>query len=190
MALDMDMHDDVAAAERAGASDQGNLEKLERVGAGTAITAEIFGLVGKSQFFTEFSREDISVMAGYMEVYRAQPGEIIIREGDEGDFMLLIVGGEIDILKKNHRGEQQHMTTAGPGMTLGEMSMIDGEPRFATCMASQPTTFAVLTRDNMAKIILDHPGLGSKILVKMVTMLSLRLRQTSARLLRYMAEPR
>lgn len=171
-------------------SDQGNLERLERIGAGTAITAEIFGLVGRSQFFTEFSKEDISTLAGYMEVYRAQPGEIIIRERDEGDFMVLIVDGEVDILKKTYRAEQQHMTSAGPGMTLGEMSMIDGEPRFATCIASQPTTFAVLTRDNMAKIILDHPSLGSKILVKMVTMLSARLRQTSARLLRLMEENR
>jgi CRP-like cAMP-binding protein len=170
------------------ATDQGNLAKLERVGAGTAIATEIFGLVGRSQFFTEFSKEDISTLAGYMEVYRAQPGEIIIRESDEGDFMVLIVDGEVDILKKSHRAGQQHMTSAGPGMTLGEMSMIDGEPRFATCMASQPTTFALLTRDNMAKIILDHPSLGSKILVKMVTMLSLRLRQTSGRLLRMMEE--
>ena len=48
----------------------------------------------------------------------------------------------------------------------------------------------MLTRDSMAKIILDHPSLGSKILVKMVTMLSQRLRQTSARLLRFMEEPR
>ena len=172
------------------ATDQGNLARLERVGAGTAIASEIFGLVGKSQFFTEFSKEDISTLAGYMEVYRAQPGEIIIREGDEGDFMVLIVDGEVDILKKGHRSAQQHMTSAGPGMTLGEMSMIDGEPRFATCMASQSSTFAVLTRDNMAKIILDHPSLGSKILVKMVTMLSLRLRQTSGRLLRMMEDNR
>jgi CRP/FNR family transcriptional regulator, cyclic AMP receptor protein len=171
-------------------ADQSNLSKLERVGGGSAIAGEIFGLVGKSQFFAEFSQDDISILAAYMEVYRAQPGEILIREGDEGDFMVLIVDGEVDILKKSHRAEQQHMTSAGPGMTLGEMSMIDGEPRFATCMASQPTTFAVLTRDNMAKIILDHPGLGSKILVKMVTMLSLRLRQTSARLLRVMEEAR
>ena len=65
-------------------TDQNNLAKLERVGAGTAIAGEIFGLVGKSQFFTEFSHEDISILAGYMEVYRAQPGEILIREGDAG----------------------------------------------------------------------------------------------------------
>ncbi|MBS1218971.1 MAG: cyclic nucleotide-binding protein [Proteobacteria bacterium] len=179
------------AQDNSGAvTDQTNLAMLERVGAGTAIAGEIFGLVGKSPFFAEFSQEDISILAGYLDVYRAQPGEIIIREGDDGDFMMLIVDGEIDILKKTYRAEQQHMTSAGPGMTLGEMSMIDGEPRFATCIASQPTTFAVLTRDNMAKIILDYPGLGSKILIKMVTMLSLRLRQTSARLLRVMDENR
>jgi len=92
----------------------------------------------------------------------------------------------VSIRKKGLRGEQQLMTAAGPGMTLGEMSMIDGEPRFATCIATGPTVFAVLHRDDMAKIILDHPSLGSKILVKLVSMLSARLRQTSARLLQFM----
>lgn len=168
------------------ASDQGNLLNLEKVGKNAALAEEVFGLVGKSQFFSEFSRDDISVLAGYLDVYRAQPGEIIIREGDVGDFMLLVIDGDVDILKKGVRGEQQHMTSVGPGLTLGEMSMIDGEPRFATCLATKPTVFAVLTRDNMAKIILDHPSLGSKTLVKLVTMLSLRLRQTSAKLLQYL----
>ena len=163
-----------------------SLQHLERFGKGAAVANEIFGLVGKSLFFAEFSREDIAVMAGYMDVYRAAPGQTIIREYDSGDFMLLIIEGAVDIFKKGMRGEQQHMTNVGPGMTLGEMSMIDGEPRFATCIATEPTIFAVLHRDNMAKIILDHPSLGSKILVKLVSMLSARLRQTSARLLQYL----
>jgi len=162
------------------------LRHLERVGKGSAITNEIFGLVGRSLFFAEFSREDISILAAYMDVYRARTDQIIIRETDGGDFMLLVIEGAVNILKKGMRGEQQHMTTAGPGMTLGEMSMIDGEPRFATCIATGPTVFAVLHRDDMAKIILDQPSLGSKILVKLVSMLSSRLRQTSARLLQYM----
>jgi len=156
------------------------------VGKATANVEEIFGLVGRSPFFAEFSREDISVLAGYMDVYRAHPGQSIIRENDGGDFMLLIIEGAVDIFKKGMSGEQQHMTNVGPGMTLGEMSMIDGEPRFATCIATELTVLAVLHRDDMAKIILDHPSLGSKILVKLVSMLSSRLRQTSARLLQYM----
>ena len=166
--------------------ERSQLQHLERVGKGAAIANEIFGLVGRSLFFAEFSREDISVLSGYMDVYRAQAGETVIREGDDGDFMLLIIEGAVDIFKRSTRGEQQHMTNVGPGMTLGEMSMIDGEPRFATCIATETTQFAVLHRDDMAKIILDHPSLGSKILVKLVSMLSARLRQTSARLLQYM----
>jgi CRP-like cAMP-binding protein len=162
------------------------LRHLERSGKGSAMTEEIFELVGRSMFFAEFSRDDISILAGYMDVYRARPGETIIRENDGGDFMLLIIEGAVDIFKRGMSKEQQHMTNVGPGMTLGEMSMIDGEPRFATCVATEPTVFAVLHRDNMARIILDQPGLGSKILVKLVSMLSARLRQTSARLLQYM----
>jgi len=167
-------------------SGRNDLQHLERAGKGTAIAEEIFALVGRSPFFAELSREDISIMAGYMDVYRAQAGETLIRENDGGDFMLLLVSGAVDIFKRGMSGEQQHMTNVGPGMTLGEMSMIDGEPRFATCIATEPTSFAVLHRDDMAKIILDHPSLGSKILVKLVSMLSARLRQTSARLLQYM----
>jgi CRP/FNR family transcriptional regulator, cyclic AMP receptor protein len=170
-------------------SDQDNLSQLERVNKGAALTDKIFSLVGRSQFFAEFSREDISILTGYMDVYRAQPGRLIIREGESGDFMLLIIEGAVDILKHGIRSEQ-YMTSAGPGMTLGEMSMIDGEPRFATCLVTQATVFAVLTRDAMAQIILDQPSLGSKILVKLVTMLSLRLRQTSVRLLKYMERSR
>ena len=61
---------DVEATNPARAS----LQSLERVGKGTAIADEIFGLVGRSLFFAEFSREDISILAGYMDVYRAQTG--------------------------------------------------------------------------------------------------------------------
>jgi len=162
------------------------LEGLESLGSGIAFAEQIFSLVGRSQFFAEYSRDDIKLLAGFMRIYHAQPGQTIIREGDVGDYMLMIIRGEVDIYKKNLIGEQQHMTSVTPGMTLGEMSMIDGEPRFASCVALKETTFGVLTRDNMVKIILEKPSLGAKILIKLVTMLSQRLRQTSAKLLQYM----
>jgi CRP-like cAMP-binding protein len=73
-----------------------------------------------------------------------------------------------------------------PGKSLGEMSMIDGEPRFASCIAAEVCQIAVLSRENLARIILEQPVLGSKILMELVLMLSQRLRQTSARLVNYM----
>jgi CRP/FNR family transcriptional regulator, cyclic AMP receptor protein len=162
------------------------LPELEDLGGGAAFVDQIFSLVGSSQFFAEFNRADIEVLAGYMRIYHAQPGQTIIREGDSGDFMLLVIRGEVDIYKQNLVGEKQLMTSVVHGMTLGEMSMIDGAPRFATCVALKETTFGVLTREDMGKIILERPSLGAKILIKLVTMLSQRLRHTSATLLQYM----
>ena len=162
------------------------LAGLEYLGDAVRFAAQIHALIPKCPLLENFSPGEVRLLAHFMEVYRAEAGMEIIRENDGGDFMLLIIEGAVDIFKRNMRNEQQHMTTVGPGMTLGEMSMIDGEPRFATCIATEVTLFAVLQRDDMAKIILDHPGLGSKILVKLVSMLSARLRQTSAKLMRYM----
>lgn len=162
------------------------LAALEHLGAGRVVAEQIFGMIGHSPFFAELDREDVGILASFMQVYRAQPGEVIIREGDPGDYMLLLTQGQVDILKKGHRSNEQHMTTVLPGMTIGEMSMMDAEPRFATCTAKETSTFAVLTRDNMVKIIHDQPKLGAKILIKLVTLLSQRLRQTSQMLLDYM----
>lgn len=183
---DEEESDAMAQDELESASDQGNLLNFERVTRSMALTDRILGLTGRSPFFADLSREDILLLSGHMDFYRTQPGDIIIRENDVGDFMLLIIDGEVDILKRSLRLEQEHIASVMAGTTLGEMSMIDGEPRFATCVASQATIFAVLTRANMAKIVLDHPELSAKILVRLVIILSSRLRQTSLKLLNYM----
>ena len=162
------------------------LKSLEHLGEGTALAQQIYDMIGHTRFFSDFSREDVQMLAGFMQVYRAEPGQMIIREGDVDDYMLLIIQGKVDIVKTDKRGVIQAMTSVGPGMTLGEMSMIDGEPRFATCIAIEPTTFAVLSRDAMVRIILEEPSLGAKLLIKLVTLLSQRLRQTSSTLLHYM----
>jgi CRP-like cAMP-binding protein len=162
------------------------LKSLENLGGGSGLAQQIYEMIGHTKFFSDFSREDVQMLAGFMLVYRAEPGQMIIREGDSDDYMLLIIRGKVDIVKADKRGVMQHMTSVGPGLTLGEMSMIDGEPRFATCIAEEPTTFAVLSRDSMVRIILDEPSLGAKLLIKLVTLLSQRLRQTSSTLLHYM----
>jgi CRP-like cAMP-binding protein len=63
------------------------------------------------------------------------------------------------------------------------MSMIDGDARFATCLAAEPALIAVLDRESLARIIVEQPLLGAKILMELVLMLSQRLRATSERLL-------
>jgi len=162
------------------------LDTIHRIDDSETMVQQIFEMIGHSKFFSDFTREDIERLIAFMQIYRAEAGQTIIQEGDVDDNLLLIVEGRVEITKTDSHGDHRPMTVVGPGATLGEMSMIDGEPRFATCVALETTTFAVLSRDNMVRIILEEPALGSKILIKLVTLLSQRLRATSSNLLQYL----
>ena len=168
---------------------QQQLAHLESLGDATQFAPQMHALIPKCPLLENFSQPEVLLLAHFMEVYRAAPGAEIIREGDGGDFMLMLLEGRIEVHKRDRWNTPQLLAAVESGRTLGEMSMIDGEPRFATCIATDSTVFGVLTRDAMASIILEKPSLGAKILIKLVTMLSQRLRQTSARLLQSMERP-
>jgi CRP-like cAMP-binding protein len=159
------------------------LAHLEYLGDATKFAGQIQGLIPKCTLLENFSVGEVRLLAHFMDVYRAEPGVEIIREGDGGDFMLMVVEGKVEVHKRDRWNTPQLLAVVDAGRTLGEMSMIDGEARFATCIAVEPALIAVLDRENLARIIVEQPLLGAKILMELVLMLSQRLRATSQRLL-------
>ncbi|UCD69039.1 MAG: cyclic nucleotide-binding domain-containing protein, partial [Betaproteobacteria bacterium] len=105
------------------------LQTLQRIGDAELMVQQIFEMMGHSNFLSDFTREDVEHLAAFMQLYRADKGEVIIREGEVDDYLIMIVDGRVEISKADSKGELRSMTTVGPGATLGEMSMIDGEPR-------------------------------------------------------------
>jgi CRP/FNR family transcriptional regulator, cyclic AMP receptor protein len=159
------------------------LSHLEHLGDATRFAGQMHALIPKCALLENFSAAEVELLAHFMDVYRAEPGAEIIREGDGGDFMLMVLEGTVEVHKRDRWNTPQLLASVDAGRTLGEMSMIDGEPRFATCIAAAPALFAVLNRESLARIIVEQPLLGAKILMELVLMLSQRLRATSQRLL-------
>ena len=164
------------------------LAHLEYLGDATQFSVQIHALIPRCLLLENFSPAEVRLLSHFMGVYRAEPGSEIIREGDGGDFMLMLIEGKVEVLKRDRWNTPQLIAVVETGKTLGEMSMIDGEPRFATCMAAEATVIAVLTRENLARIIVEQPMLGAKILMELVLMLSQRLRSTGTRLLEVLDE--
>ena len=162
---------------------QQQLAHLESLGDATQFAPQMHALIPKCPLLENFSQPEVLLLAHFMQVYRAAAGAEIIREGDGGDFMLMLLEGRIEVHKRDRWNTQQLLAAVESGRTLGEMSMIDGEPRFATCIAAEPSLIAVLDRESLARIIVEQPLLGAKILMELVLMLSHRLRATSQRLL-------
>ena len=164
------------------------LAHLEYLGDATRFASQMHALIPRCALLENFSPAEVLQLAHFMEMYRAEPGVEIIQEGDGGDFMLMVVEGKVEVQKRDRWNTQQTLAVVEGGGTLGEMSMIDGEARFATCVAVEPTLIAVLHRESLARIIVEQPLLGAKILMELVLMLSQRLRTTSQRLLGLLGE--
>jgi len=164
------------------------LAHLEFLGDATKFSGQIHALIPRCNLLENFSPPEVRLLAHFMDVFRAPAGAEIIREGDGGDFMLMVIEGKVEVRKRDRWNTPQVMGVVEPGRILGEMSMIDGEPRFATCVAADPVLVAVLDREALARIIVEQPMLGAKILMELVLMLSQRLRATGSRLLGLMDE--
>ena len=162
------------------------LANLEPLGDATQYATQIHGMISYSPLFENFNLAEMRLLAHFMQAYRAEPGIEIVREGESGDFMMLLIEGRIEVFKQDRWNAPRLIALIAPGETLGEMSMVDGEPRFSTCVAAERCMIAVLTRESLARIILEQPILGAKILMELVLMLSQRLRQTTSRLVGYM----
>lgn len=166
------------------------LSTFEPLGDATALVDRILASIEHIRLFEDFGREEVEMLARYLRCYRASAGIEIIREGESGDFMLLLIEGSMEILKLDPRGLPQRLAVAGPGKTLGEMSLIDGEPRFASCVALEPVLFAVLDRDALTRLVADESKIGVKILMELLMLLNQRLRTVSGELMKCLENKR
>ena len=163
---------------------------LKPVGRASDFAEEIHGLMAKTPLFSGLDIDETRKLGTFMYVYEAPPGATIINEGEAGDFMLLLMQGMVDVLRRNRYNYPSRIAVAHSGHSLGEMSMFDGEPRFASCVTLENSRIAVLTRDALMLVLGEDAKLGNKILLKLVQLLSERLRQTSAKLVSYLEAAR
>lgn len=132
--------------------------------------------------------EDAHLVLRYMQPQIIAENTVFIREGDSRDtgFMLLLLDGEVTV--ENivvSRLDPITITVLGPGSLIGELGLVDGEPRYASCIASTPVRCVVLTRAALQKLITDHPAVAAKLLLAMSMRIAKRLRDNTDKLKMY-----
>lgn len=159
---------------------------FELVGAGASFRGEICDMIAGTQLFSDLPWQDIEGLAAYLQCYRVAAETAIFAEGDPGSYMCLLVSGQVDIIKTDSDGCSHRMLTIARGKTIGEMSIIDGEPRSATCMAAQESVLLLLTKEHYKRIIQERPALAVHILAKLAKLMSQRLRAVSGQLVEFL----
>ena len=129
--------------------------------------------------------EDALKVIHYMEPRRAPAGTVLIREGDAQDQvgMMLVLSGDVTVENTIAAGDEGMVVTVlGPGGLIGEMALIDGSKRSATCVASTDVIVAVLTRDALMGLMQAQPLIASRLLLAIGKRLADHLRETTRKL--------
>jgi CRP/FNR family cyclic AMP-dependent transcriptional regulator len=138
---------------------------------------EIYEIIHQIRLFDDFGMDEIHALCHYLHCYAAPRNYPILREGDYGNHMVLVLTGSAEVRVQIPGIGNEKIAELGPGATVGETSMIDGKPRFVSCIATAPTDFAVLTRQSLNQILMQAPRLGNKLMLTLLQLLSARLRE-------------
>lgn len=128
---------------------------------------------------------DASKVVAYMRPRRIPAGTVFIQEGEakRNDYMLLVLEGDIAVESAlPGRHETMVVNIIGPGHLIGEMGLIDGSPRSATCTANTQIYAAVLSRTALMRLLKDHPQVGARLLLAISKRMADRLRDANRKL--------
>lgn len=132
------------------------------------------------------SLEDAKTVASYMTVSTLEPQTVVFRDNQTdtaNDYMLLVVEGEILIETLSSGESAVVVNVLGRGHLVGEMSLLDGTPRSATCTAQTGVEVALLTRCHLERIIEEHPTIAARFLMAIAKRLADRVRLGNHKLL-------
>ena len=107
---------------------------------------------------------------------------LLFREGEPGDSCFILVSGQLDVTIKVR--QQRHLLTQlSPGKIFGQVSLIAGEPRSATCTIRRDAVLAQLDRDACERLLSTQAPVALKFLAALNRGLTEALRVADRRLM-------
>ena len=152
-----------------------------------------FNVCKNRLFMLGIDRDTFNKFADIATYREYNPGDILIREGEQNDEIMLIEDGQVEVFKSGTKrdSETKKITTlAGSekmydlyqGDVLGEMSLIDIEPPSATVKAVTKVGIWVMDRLEFTALLREDLEAYNTILANIARILSRRLRDTTAKL--------
>jgi MinD-like ATPase involved in chromosome partitioning or flagellar assembly/CRP-like cAMP-binding protein len=111
-------------------------------------------------------------LQGVLAAVQLEDREVLFNRDDPGDAFYIIDSGRIRIFTFDEEGQELTLNTLGPGETLGELALVDDQPRSASASAIGPCALRRLSRDDFLRMVHNSPVLSQAV----VQLLSRRVR--------------
>ena len=131
----------------------------------SSATIEILKPIARSLLRTYQVRSsrsaDLVTALSYGSKKTYKDGEVICQEGEASHDMFVVLSGEIVILRNDINGVPRELATLSPPSMIGQMGLVDGSSRSATCVAKGDVDSLSITQDTFEKILKEASTAGS-----------------------------
>jgi small-conductance mechanosensitive channel len=138
--------------------------------------------LGRMDFLSVLSPEELQSLAEETTIRDYMPGEMVVHQGDQGSELFFILDGHAEV--RVGEGPKSVLATLNPLQFFGEMALLTGEARAATIVAQTRLEVLVLNKANMSRLFTTNPLLVermSAVLAKRQTELVSHQEQTARR---------
>ncbi len=129
-------------------------------------------LLAKVSIFSLMKKRDLRRLANLAHRHSFKKGDVIIKEGERDERLLIIVSGEVEVIKNMGGKNERRINTLGPNTYFGEMALIDDLVRSASVIAKNNVRLLSLEKWNLREEIEKYPIIA----VELLQMLSRRIR--------------
>jgi CRP/FNR family transcriptional regulator, cyclic AMP receptor protein len=134
---------------------------------------------GEKSVFNFLSDEDLKKLSTFFESKNIPEGEALWKAEDPFDYIAFIASGRVEIKKETEFGGKNVIMGI---YSRGALCILDESLKKVTAVALEDVSLAIITQENLDKLIDTNPGLGAKLLKGMLLTVSDRLRKSFDRL--------
>ncbi|MFN0068980.1 MAG: Crp/Fnr family transcriptional regulator [Limisphaerales bacterium] len=138
-------------------------------------------ILRRMRMFAAMSDEQIATLAKYLEEVTIAPFKHAVRQGDPADAMFLVAAGEVRA-RIVIDGAETTLATMKVGEAFGEVAIFDDGPRSADVIANVESVLLRISKDTVAKLMAEAPGLATPLLAAICHLLTTRIRADNKRL--------
>jgi CRP/FNR family transcriptional regulator, cyclic AMP receptor protein len=149
--------------------------------------SEVTDLLRHVAIFKDLDDDELQAVAELCREEKFNSGEYIFHEGDPGNRLYLIVGGEVRISRDVPGSGEEALAVLKPGAVFGEMAVFDPSERSTHAISNGGTSLLTIARADFEMLLDFNRELAHKVLWAVVRLLSARLRNTNDSLRSFLA---
>jgi len=140
---------------------------------------DIFTILKQVPIFSDLTPKELTEVERIVHRRKYKKNETIIRAGDPGLGMYIIVKGSVEIVEEDEKACKRTLAKLSDGSFFGDMALLDEEPRSASAIALFDSDIIGIFRPDFLDLIYRKPKLGIKVLLALARVIGERLRHTN-----------